>query len=132
MNQELIKKKILFVDDDIDFLSQMKPQLELAGFDVSTAESKEEAIQLLTKVIPDLVITDLMMENYDAGFELSYLVKKMNPEIPVIMVSNVTSEAGFKFSTSTEEERNWVKADIILNKPVRFGQLIKEINQHLK
>jgi CheY-like chemotaxis protein len=125
-------KTILLIDDDSDFLFSTKSQLEQQGFKVLEADNKKDAIALLSEVKFDLVISDLMMENFDAGFEITYLAKKINPECPVIMVTNVTQEAGFKFNLSSEEEKDWIKADAILNKPIRFGQLMKEIQSRMK
>lgn len=127
-----IKKRILLIDDDIDFIEIMKPQLNSYGFEVDEANSKREALDLLASLKPDIVITDLMMENYDTGFEIAYHIKKLDKSIPVIMVTNVTQELGIKFFPSNDNERNWVKADLILNKPIRIGQLVKEIHKLLK
>lgn len=127
-----IKKRILLIDDDIDFIEIMKPQLISSGFEVAEANSKQEALDLLVSFKPDIVITDLMMENYDTGFEISYHIKKHDESIPVILITNVTQEIGMKFFPSNENERKWIKADLILNKPIRIGQLIKEIHKQLK
>ncbi len=126
------KKTILIVDDDVDLLTQYEINLKAEGFDVLRAESQEEAENILKDHKPDLVITDLMMESLDGGFSLSYYVKKIDPLLPVIIITGVTHELGFRFFTDKEEERNWIKADAILNKPIRFEQLMKEINKHLK
>lgn len=132
MSIEEKKKTILLVDDDVDFQEQIKIQLNTAGYEVITAEGQKEAEQKLETFRPDLVISDLMMENYDGGFGLSEHVKKMDPTIPVILVTSVTNELGFKFTTNTEDERSWIKADAILNKPIRFEQLMKEMGKLLK
>lgn len=63
-------KTILIVDDDIDYLFQLKIQVEKFGFKVIVAESQKEAENLLASVKPDLAILDLMMENDDSGFIL--------------------------------------------------------------
>lgn len=123
------KKLILIVDDDIDFLSQNKTLLNKEGYDVVTAEGQAEAEQILQNTNPDLVVSDLMMENFDGGFWLSEIVKKKNPNTPVIIVTSVTRELGFKFDTTTEDERSWIKADKLLNKPIRFEQLLKEVQK---
>ena len=123
-------KSILFVDDDIDFLIQMKPQLEQHGFKITTAESLAEAEQYLKNNTPDIVISDLMMENFDAGFGLAYKAKKKDPKILVIIVTNVANDLGLKFRTESEDEREWIKADALLAKPVRLEQLLKEINRY--
>ncbi len=132
MEQNKSKKLILIVDDDVDFLSQNKMLLSNEGFEVITAEGQTEAEKALQEITPDLVISDLMMENFDGGFWLSETVKKKNPNTPVIIVTSVTHELGLKFDTTTEDERSWIKADKLLNKPIRFEQLYKEIQKLLK
>lgn len=131
MNNDIKSKKILIVDDDLDLLNQLDIQFKAAGYDVITADSQESAEEILKHTRPDVVVSDLMMENLDGGFSLSYHIKKKDPLIPVIIITGVTSELGFSFYTDTEEERRWIKADAILNKPVRFEQLINEIQKHL-
>lgn len=125
-------KTILVVDDDVDFLTQTRIQLEAAGFNVVTAESQAEGEKKLDAACPDLAIVDLMMEHMDGGFALAYHVKKKDAAIPVILVTAVASETGHSFDASTEEERSWIKADVMLNKPVRAEQLEREIRRLLK
>ena len=82
-------KTILIVDDDYDYLFQLKFQLEQWGCKVVTAESQREAEELLHTLKPDLAILDLMMENEDSGFVLSYKMKKKYPDVPVIISTAV-------------------------------------------
>jgi len=125
-------KLAMLVDDDEDFLDQMKVQIESLGFKTVTADSQSAAEALLRSVSPDLAIIDLMMENMDAGFVLSYEIKAKCPHAPVIMVTGVAAETGMTFDANTREERTWIKADVILSKPVRLDQLKREIERLLK
>ncbi len=125
-------KTILVVDDDLDFLAQHRMYLETLGYSVVTAESQKQAEDLLKARRPDLAMVDLMMEHVDGGFTLCYHIKKIDPAIPVILVTAVTNETGLEFDAATREERSWVKADVMLAKPVRFDQLKREIERLLK
>jgi len=125
-------KTILLVDDDLDYREQMQMQLEAAGYTVNAADSLSAARTLLEKQRPDLALVDLMLEEMDGGFTLCYQIKKMDKNIPVLLVTAVTSETGLNFDAATEEERSWVKADGVLAKPVRFEQLQREIKRLLK
>ena len=122
---------VLVVDDDIDFLSQQKAQLEAVGFRVTTADSQKQAEEILQTLRPDVAIVDLMLEHQDGGFALCYHLKRKDPTIPVILVTGVTSETGIEFDAATDEERSWVKADLFLAKPVRFEQLLAQIEKLL-
>jgi len=125
-------KTILIVDDDEDYLYQMKLIIKNFGFNVVTAESQREAEELLQQVKPDLAIFDLMMENEDSGFILSYKLKKKHPNIPVIIATAVASETGISFGVNSEEERRWIKADLYMEKGIRPDQLHREIVKLLK
>jgi len=125
-------KTILLADDDYDLLEQMKFHLENMGYRVVGVESQLEAERQIEIFKPDLAIFDLMMENQDSGFVLSYKIKKKYPETPVILCTGVTGETGIKFDSSTEETRSWTQADVILNKEIRYEQLSKEIERLLK
>lgn len=125
------KKLILIVDDDLDYLFQMKHHVESFGFDVITAESIADAEKALVQK-PDLAILDLMMETQDAGFVLAYKIKKQYPTVPVIIATAVTAETGLSFRLETEQDRKWIKADLYLEKGIRSDQLHREINKLLK
>lgn len=125
------KKLVLIVDDDPDYLFQLKHHVESFDFDVMTAESVKEAMEKVQKK-PDLAILDLMMETQDAGFVLSYKIKKKYPDVPVIIATSVTAETGLNFHLETEEDRQWIKADLYLEKGIRSDQLHREINKLLK
>lgn len=132
MNENQGDITILVVDDDIDIRQQMQFQLEAAGYKVVTAEGQISAEKFLETMRPDMAIVDLMMEHIDGGFALSYHIKKLDPTIPVLLVTGVTSETGFEFDTQTAEERSWIKADALLPKPIRYEQLIGEVRRLLK
>ncbi len=125
-------KTILIVDDDTDYLSQVEARLRRAGFDVLIADSQSQAEEVLAAHKPDLAVVDLMLEHTDSGIFLSHHIKKIDPRIPVILVTGVTAETGIELDAATEEERSWVKADVLLDKPIRFEQLMREVERLLK
>jgi len=126
------QKSILLVDDDMDYLFQMKFQLERFGFKVISAESQREAEELIKTLKPDLAIFDLMMENEDSGFILCYKMKRKYPDVPIILATAVSAETGMSFGISSEDERKWIKADLYLEKRIRPEQLESEIKKLLK
>lgn len=126
------KKTILIVDDDQDYLFQMKTNVKDMGFVVITAYTLKEAEDIVARTKPDLAILDLMMENQDTGFILCHKIKSKYPDLPIIIVSAVTAETGMLFDVTTDEERDWIKADLFLDKGIRMDQLHKEINKLLK
>lgn len=127
-----IKKLVLIADDDADYLFQMESMIKGIGFDVITAESQAQAEQLLETTKPDLAIFDLMMEQEDSGFILAYKTKRKYPNLPIIIASAATAETGFTFDLYNETDKNWIKADLYLEKGIRADQLHREINKLLK
>jgi DNA-binding NtrC family response regulator len=127
-----MKKTILIVDDDMDYLFQLKLKVERFGFEVVTADSQREGEKVIESLKPDLAIFDLMMENEDSGFVLSYKIKKKYPDVPVILATAVTAETGMSFDLSENSNRSWIKADLFLDKGIRADQLEKEIKKLLK
>lgn len=123
--------KILFVDDDPDFRSIYSQRLREDGFTVIEAEGESSAEELLRKEKFDLAIVDLVMENADSGFILAHHIKKATPDLPTIIVTGINSEMGLSFSTESESERSWIKADAFLNKPLRYEQLRYQIDRLL-
>jgi DNA-binding response OmpR family regulator len=122
-------KKILLVDDDLDLLEQNKILLESKGFRVVTAEGSKKGWEVFKQELPDAAIVDLIMEEHDSGFILSYKIKKdeHGKNIPVFILTSATYITGFKFGASTEEEKEWIKCDGILNKPIMIDDLVNKL-----
>ena len=63
------KARILLVDDEPGIRSAVQAYLNDEGFEVSTAIDGEDGFQKAHQIIPDVVITDVMMPRCD-GYEL--------------------------------------------------------------
>lgn len=124
-------RKALVVDDDEDFVLQQQKALETLGFVVTPAFGRQDAMEKLEGYQPDLAIVDLMMEEKDGGFVLAHYIKKLYPQVPVILVTAVAAETGLQFDLDVPGARRWIKADAILTKPVRLEQLKLEIERVL-
>lgn len=126
-----MKKNILIVDDDIDQLEIMSMYITNFGYTPITFDTQKEAEKYLENNKPDLAIFDIMMENEDSGFILSYKLKKKYHDVPVIIATAVTSETGLAFGIDQKEDKKWIKADLMLEKNIRSDQLQREINKLL-
>lgn len=78
-------KTILVVDDEPRIVEAVGMNLELEGYQVSSASNGYEALQKLTKDLPDLVILDVMMPEID-GFETLREIREVST-VPVIMLT---------------------------------------------
>ena len=121
--------KILLVDGDPVYTSEVSEQLKADGNTVDIVENRAEAEKALAAAKYDLVITDLVMEKADSGFSLAFHIKKDAPETKVIIATDVNGRHGVEFSVDTEAERAWIKADAFLDKPYRYEQLATVIER---
>jgi DNA-binding NtrC family response regulator len=79
-------RKILVVDDDQQMRLDLSEILSMEGYDVDSAGSGEEALELVKKNGYDIVISDLKMPGM-SGMELLAHIKRLKPEIRVIMIT---------------------------------------------
>ncbi len=78
--------RILVVDDDLDHLELIELWLQREGYNVVTALNGLQALAKLEQFEPDLIVTDLFMDQMD-GMKLITEVHKLNPVVPIIMMS---------------------------------------------
>ncbi len=128
------KKKILLVDDDLDLLEQNKILLESRGYEVLTAYNSKEGWEVFKKTKPDACVIDLIMEEYDSGFVLCHRIKKdeHGKNIPVFILTSATYDTGFKFGASTSEEKEWINADELINKPVVIDEFVQKLETYFE
>jgi phosphate regulon transcriptional regulator PhoB len=84
----MAKKKILVVDDEKDILELLEYNLEKEGYEVFKAITGEEALELVKRKNPDLIILDLMLPDVD-GLEVCKILKRdmRTDSIPIIMLT---------------------------------------------
>lgn len=122
-------KNVLIVDDDMEFVKLYSLFLRNKGLSVTAAYSAAEALELLKKAAPDVVVLDVMMEHFDSGFNVSRLIKEQHPTLPVILMTAIGEETGLDFKPKDEEERELLHADAFLDKAASPEQLLAKINE---
>ncbi len=118
-----IVKTILIVDDDIAVRTMMKIVLDSEGYRVLEAENGMTAFTLAMENHPDLVISDVMMENLN-GFML-YEMLQGEPStrtIPVILITGAAQGFG---AWGSEERVGY------LQKPVSMQKLLSDVKKRL-
>jgi DNA-binding response OmpR family regulator len=111
--------KLLIVDDEAGYVSVLAKRMARRGIDVTSALSGSAAIQTLRKQSFDVTVLDLKMEDMD-GIEVLKIFKKMDPEMPVIMLTGHGSE------TAAREGIEFGARDY-LTKPCDLEELISKI-----
>lgn len=115
-------RRILIVDDELEFGSTLAERLELRGFTAKAVGGAGEAVTLLASGwAPDVVVLDLMMPGVD-GLATLDLIKQHDPRIQVIILTG---------HGSTESGIIGMQRGLFdyLMKPVDIGELIARINE---
>ncbi len=84
------KSCILVVDDEPGIREILSIMLESEGYAIELAESFDQAVDIIGSKIVDVVISDIMMPTTD-GIELLRNIKRINPDIPVILITAYAS-----------------------------------------
>ncbi|MEA2030746.1 MAG: bifunctional response regulator/alkaline phosphatase family protein [candidate division Zixibacteria bacterium] len=117
------KKRILWVDDEIDLLKPHFLFLEQRGYNVSSAMSGDDAIEMVSNQLFDLVLLDEMMPGKD-GLTTLEEIKDIRPHLPVVMVTKSEEE-------SLMDEAIGQHIDDYLVKPVIPSQVLLVVKRIL-
>lgn len=84
-------KQIVLIEDDKLILRIIAFLLEKEGYTIFTAYDGNEGLELINKIKPDLILTDIML-TYKSGLEVTAIAKKLHPTIPIIVLSALGKE----------------------------------------
>jgi len=112
---ELKDLNILIVEDGADIRDIMSSTLGKIFNSTRTAVDGLDGLKKFKDEQPDLIISDIRMPNM-SGNEMITSIKEINPNIPIIVVSG--------HGRLIDKEN---KADIFLNKPIKFDKLVESI-----
>jgi two-component system alkaline phosphatase synthesis response regulator PhoP len=120
------KQKILIVDDEPDILELIEYNLKKEGYQVHLASNGQEAVAEAKKVLPDLIVLDIMMPKMD-GIEACRIMRTMPEFKNTFMV----------FLTARSEEYSEIAgfnvgADDYIAKPIKPRALVSRINAILR
>ena len=122
--QEQSRGRILLVDDDPGLLRLLSIRLRAERYDVEAVESASEALAAMSRFRPDLVISDLRMDNMD-GIALLKEIQRQRPGLCVLLLTahgtipdavEATQSGAFGF----------------LTKPVDKQQLLEYVERAMK
>ena len=78
--------RVLFVDDEVDFIEPVAFWLESKGYTVLKASSGRQAIETIKQQAPDIVFLDVMMPEMD-GLQTLRRIREFNKDVPVVIVT---------------------------------------------
>jgi len=114
-------KKILVVDDDPYILMSLEFLMKKNGFDVMVARNGTEALEIVEKQVPDIVLLDIMMPDVD-GYAICKHIKssKKLKDAKVVFMSAKSKE--------TDIQKGYdLGASLYVTKPFSTRQLLKQV-----
>ena len=121
-NQKTVLRKILIADDEPDILEILKYNLTNEGYEVTTAKDGDEALEKARRILPDLIILDVMMPK-KTGVEVCQLLR-MQPafrETLIIFLTAVSDEG-------TQIRGLETGADDYISKPISPKLLLSRVS----
>ena len=121
------KRKILIIDDDIDFSEIVKISLESTGlYKVETEADPENASMTVHRFSPDLILLDVIMPNKEGpDVVMEFKNDPLVRNIPVVFLTATVTQR------EVEEEDGIIGGHPFVAKPSSFESLLKAIDKNL-
>jgi CheY-like chemotaxis protein len=118
---------ILVADDEPFILRYIKQVLQLANYDVITADGVDEAWTILEQQHStiDLVLTDIVMPGSIDGLELAERIHQLDADLPVLFITGALSESDPRSAKMAEKQ-------LVLLKPFYPKQLVDFVGAQLR
>lgn len=129
-------KKILLIDDEQDILEILSYNLEKEGYEVHTANNGNDGITLAKKLIPDMILLDVMMPEKD-GIETCQELRQIKElEKTLIVFLSARSEefsqlAGYQ-AGANDYIIKVIKPKVLISKVNALLQLTSQVNERSK
>jgi len=122
--KEIKLASILVVEDEENLQDALKLNLELEGYEVSTASDGAEALKKVNQEYFDLIILDIMLPEID-GISVCETIRLKNTQLPILMLSARTSSADRILGLKKG-------ADDYLTKPFNLEELLLRIHKLIR
>jgi len=119
--------KILIIDDSNTNLFLLKNILEIDGYNnIYTASNGNQGLKMITEILPDLVLLDIMMPKNITGFDVLEMTKKdkLTQNIPIIVISA-------KIEADNINKAMNLGAIDYISKPIAIDTVLKKVNSLL-
>lgn len=123
-DEDLPKPRVLVVDDDPRLLHIVSLYLQVQSLEVISANSGEEALQLIAAGLPDLIISDVMMPGID-GIELCRRIRAQTGtnQLPIIIFTALSDD-------SDVDAAKKAGANMMITKPfnlIGLGEVVRSL-----
>ncbi len=122
MNKEIQKGRVLIVEDDL-LLSLLEERILIKlGYEVvGKAVSSEQALEMVKKYAPDIIIMDILLKSEVDGIETMHIIREFS-DVPVIYISGNSD----KQNIARAKKTNFIA---FLQKPVSADQLVQPLKK---
>jgi CheY-like chemotaxis protein len=118
--------RILVVDDDPAFLKYLEELLKRNDYAVLSAGNGQDAINVATEHVPELIVLDVMMPDMSGGMTAHHLSENIRTkDIPIIFLTSIISEEQEMLVDNKDGSYQF------LAKPIRAERLLEEIKNSL-
>ena len=123
--------RILIIDDDERLGEMLSDYFRGQGFTPEHRLDGESGLTAVEHGRFDAVVLDVMMGSIDEGFQVAYQLRSdaATREIPIIMLTAVGEQTGFRFDPDKDED--FLPVDEFLEKPVSPRKLVDLVRKHL-
>jgi len=118
------RKKVLLVDDEVDFMEFARIRLEANGYNVVTASNGREALEKLKTEKPDAVFLDILMPEIN-GIDVLKTIRMDDEKLPVFIITASSNEARFGLANKLNATGFVLKTDDLQG-------IINQLNEALK
>jgi len=121
-------KQILIIDDDPEFVGNMKQLLEANSYEVISAGSGKEGVSKAEAESPDLIIIDVMMETWGEGFNVVNKLREneKSKDIPRILLTSLGLQSPLEPVTP-----EMIGVKFVLQKPLKPATLLEYVRSAL-
>jgi len=121
MPENVVKKKVLVVDDERVIADTLSMILSQSGFDARAVYSGEKALELASSFAPDMLISDVIMADLN-GIDAAIRIRTILPGIKILLFSGQAATADL-----LEKARGEGYEFEILAKPVHPQDLLNKL-----
>src|SRR5438477_8582127 len=117
-------RKVLVVEPDSSTRREIKQVCEQDGYQVVEADAGSEALRQVESARPNVVLLEVTLPDV-AGFDVCRELRKVDPGVPVIMMSSRSDEIDAVVALE-------IGADDYVTKPLRLRELVARMAAHLR
>jgi CheY-like chemotaxis protein len=121
-------KKVLIIDDDVDFSESLATLLKHSGHTVLQAHDGDEGVTVATREKPDVILCDVMMKERTEGFFAIQRLRRTPgvEDTPILVISSVYQAVP---NFQVPPEKSWLAHNAFMQKPVDPDALLRMIEE---